>query len=553
MALQNSCQLSPRRSPRTSTSLTGSSTPAAHSALQNGITSKVQAASPSTVSSKTGNLSTRVQPNRQLQAAAMLQQEKPAAPVQSTGHLETCNSSAGVSSSQYAKLRSLPGRTPRSPFVTDAAKGETHTASIHEAARQQDKMQSHPQAAAKRFVADSVKQSEPIKSEDLPVSSLPVVHVTAAATGDKSLTPGVSMFTAAEIPTAPSASEVAEPRCLASPAECFEAGAVPQLLKPSLVTVNGCPVVSTSTVNLSQAPRAPSPALPEEATAKPEATHTFCCSFPALTEATEASRGFSIGVPVAASAQPAAIFSSSFATSSVAAEATAQISHIASATPMAVPQSTSDQVTDHISSRAPQATAGLPASEPQPAPAKQQVFNSKVLAAHSRATNSSGSRRQLPFLMPMSAIPKQQIIHSTSTASHRRADNSSISMGQLPARIAIKSEHGANSDQSQTLTSGMSCHPATDVSQGMVASGLPIASGLPVPQVAPRPDLSLTDCCAPQSCLCLMTHTHMPCRMTRGHMVRKLADIQLLMPQANLNSMPVDSRLLRMPLKVCGQ
>ena len=500
MALQNSCQLSPRRSPRTSTSLTGSSTPAAHSALQNGITSKVQAASPSTVSSKTGNLSTRVQPNRQLQAAAMLQQEKPAAPVQSIGHLETCNSSAGVSSSQYAKLRSLPGRTPRPPFVTDAAKGETHTASIHEAARQQDKMQSHPQASAKVFVADSVKQSEPIKSEKLPVSSLPVVRVTATTTGDRSLPAGVSMFTAAEVPAAPSASEVAEPRCPPNPAECSEAAAEPQVSKPSLVTVNGCPVVSTSTVNLSQAPRAPSPALPEEATAKPEATHTFCCGFLALTEATEASCSLSTSVPVTASAQPAAVSGSSFPASSIAAEATpAQVSHIASATPMAVPQSTSDQVTDHISSRAPEATAGLPASEPQPGPAKQPVFNSTVLAAHSRATSSISSRRQLPFLMPMSAIAKQQIIHSTSTASHRRADNSSISMGQLPARIAIKSERGANSDQSLTLTSGMSRHQLTNVPQGIVASGLPIASGLLISQVAPQPDLSLTDCCVPRA------------------------------------------------------
>ena len=424
MASQKSIQSSPRRSPRQSTALPSSSIPAASTDLPKSIEAKT--ASPGTpikpASPKPANIPARRQTVRHLQPAAAALQVTTAS-VQSAASLSAGNSSEDASGGQYAKLRSLPGRSPRASGVTKSPVAKLSSASSTDFRRPQKTAQSRQKELAKLSLAGSTKQAEPVKHEASskpPGSAADVTAAMTASTAGDGSSPDLAAPPTADTSMAVSATQAATPQSSFNPPAQSEAILVPQLSKSALVTVNGSPVEDASTINVSQIPRAASPGFPEEAS-MPKAARVFSGGYPALTQATEASCSFSVSFPVTALVPPAATLHTSLPASNTAAKATPAVSNLGdSAAPGTPTQSVAVSMAPHIPSTAPETTAV-----------------------------------QLRMFVPRSAVVSQQVMKSTVIAAGPRAANDRSHKGQMPATAVIKSEHPQSPDRSMEQLGGV--------------------------------------------------------------------------------------------------
>lgn len=448
MASQKSIHPSTRRSPRQSTTLSSSSTPAASTDLPKSV--EAATASPGTpvkpASPKPANIPARRQAVRQLQPAAAAQQSVTAS-VQSAASLSAGNSSEDAAGGQYAKLRSLPGRTPRASAVTKSPVAKLSSASSTDSRRHHKAAQSHRKAMAKLSLAGSTKQAELVKHQapsEPPESAADVTAATTASTARDGNSPNLAAPATADASTTVNAKQAATPQSSFKPPAQSEAILMPELSKSVLVTVNGSPVEDASTVNVSQIPRAASPGFPEEAS-MPEATRVFSGGYPALTQATEASCSFNVSFPVTALVPPAATLHTSLPASNTAAKATPAMSTpMISATSATLVQPVTVSMASHIPSTAPETTAA-----------------------------------QLLMFVPRSAAVSQQVMNSTVIAAGPRAANDRSQKGHLPATTVIKPQHEELPDRSMEQLGGVPHYLRLGTPKGMVVSGRPIAAATP--------------------------------------------------------------------------
>ena len=455
MASQKSIHPSTRRSPRQSTTLSSSSTPAASTDLPKSV--EAATASPGTpvkpASPKPANIPARRQAVRQLQPAAAAQQSVTAS-VQSAASLSAGNSSEDASGGQYAKLRSLPGRSPQASGVTKSPAAKLSSASSTDFRRPHKAAQSHEKGLAKLSLAGSTKQAGLVKHEASskpPESAADVTAAMTASTARDGSSPDLAAYVTADAIVTVSATQAATPQSSFNPPAQSEATLVTQLSKSALVTVNGSPVEGASTVNVSQIPRAASPGFPEEAS-MPEAARVFSGGYPALTQATEASCGFSVSFPVTALVPPAATLHTSLPATNIAAKATPAMS-----TPW---------------------TSAASATLTQP--------GAVSMAPHITSTEPETTAAQLRMFVPRSAVVSQQVMNSRVIVAGPRAVNDKRRKGHLPATTVIKSKHAQLPDRSMEQLGGVPHYLHLGTPKGMVVAGRPIAPA-PAPALAPAP------------------------------------------------------------------
>ena len=363
--------------------------------------------------------------------------------MQSVVSLSAGNSSEDASGGQYAKLRSLPGRTPRASAVTKSSVAKLASASSTDLKRH-CKAQSHQKALAKLSLAGSTKQAEPVKHEASSEPPESAAEVTAASTARDGSSPNLAASVTVDASMTVSATQAAVPQSISNPPAQSEAILVPELSKSALVTVNGSPVEVATTVNVSQIPRAASPGFPEEAS-MPEAARVFSGGHPALTQATEASCDFSVSFPVTALAPPAATLHTSLPASNTAAKATSAMSlPLNSAASVTPAQSVMVSMAPHIPSTAPETAAA-----------------------------------QLLMFLPRSAVVSQQVMKSTVIAAGPGTANDKSRKGHLPASTVIKSEYEQLPHRSMEQLAGVPHYLHLGTPKGMVVSGRLIASCSP--------------------------------------------------------------------------
>ncbi|KAL0034048.1 hypothetical protein WJX79_005196 [Trebouxia sp. C0005] len=233
MAPQKSIQPSPRRSPRQSNAFSSNSTPASTDPPRS---IETKTAFPGTsikpASPRPANIPASRQTVSQLQPAAAAQQSATTS-VHSAASLSAGNSSDDVSCGQYAKLRSLPGRTPQTSVVTVA---KLSSASSTDFRRHQKAAQSHKKALAKLSLAGSTKQAELVKHEassEPPQSAADVTAAMNASTARDGSSPNLAAPATADTSMTVSATLAATPQSCVHPPAQSEAILVPELSKAS--------------------------------------------------------------------------------------------------------------------------------------------------------------------------------------------------------------------------------------------------------------------------------------------------------------------------------
>ena len=374
--------------------------------------------------------------------------------MQSAASLSAGNSSEDASGGQYAKLRSLPGRSPQASGVTKSPAAKLSSASSTDFRRPHKAAQSHEKGLAKFSLAGSTKQAGLVKHEASskpPESAADVTAAMTASTARDGSSPDLAAYVTADAIVTVSATQAATPQSSFNPPAQSEATLVTQLSKSALVTVNGSPVEGASTVNVSQIPRAASPGFPEEAS-MPEAARVFSGGYPALTQATEASCGFSVSFPVTALVPPAATLHTSLPATNIAAKATPAMS-----TPW---------------------TSAASATLTQP--------GAVSMAPHITSTEPETTAAQLRMFVPRSAVVSQQVMNSRVIVAGPRAVNDKRRKGHLPATTVIKSKHAQLPDRSMEQLGGVPHYLHLGTPKGMVVAGRPIAPA-PAPALAPAP------------------------------------------------------------------
>ncbi len=368
--------------------------------------------------------------------------------MQSAASLSAGNSSEDTSGGQllqYAKLRSLPGRTPRASGAPKSPVAKLSSATSADVRRPRKAAQSHQKELAKLSLAGSTNQAELVKHEASskpPESAADVTAAMTASTARDGSSLDLAAPATADATVTVSATQAATPQPSFNPPAQSEAIPVPELSKSALVTVNGSAVEDASTVNVCQIFRAASPGFPEEAS-MPEAARVFSGGYPALTQATEVS--CSVSFPVTASVSPTATLHTSLPATNIAAKATPATSTPKNAAASVTPaQSVAASMAPHIPSTAPETTAG-----------------------------------QLLMFVPRSAVVSQQVMKSTVIAAGNRVANDRSQKGQMPATTVIKSEHAQLPDRSMEQLAGAPHYLHLGTPTGMVVSGRPIATATP--------------------------------------------------------------------------